>query len=236
MAMTRTSGAMAGGVSTPRAGAVLGRRGFLAGAALGLVGLLGPGAFAEELTRTPRQTEGPFYPDKLPLDTDNDLLIINDGDHPRRRRGTYLSGRVLDAKGEPGPQRRGRDLAGRPPRGLPPQPGPATPTAGRPLPGLRPVPHRLDRRVPVPDDQAGPLPRPDPAHPLQGQAKGGQELLTTQCYIKGHPGNARDMVLRGIRDPKARESVMVDFDPIEGSKVGELAARFDVVLGFTPEA
>ena len=29
---------------------------------------------------------------------------------------------------------------------------------------------------------------------------------------------------------------MVDFDPLEGSKIGELAARFDVVMGFTPEA
>ena len=33
---------------------------------------------AEELVRTPQQTEGPFYPDHLPLDTDNDLLIVND--------------------------------------------------------------------------------------------------------------------------------------------------------------
>jgi len=29
------------------------------------------GLFAEELFRTPRQTEGPFYPNQLPLDTDN---------------------------------------------------------------------------------------------------------------------------------------------------------------------
>ena len=33
---------------------------------------------AKELDKTPRTTEGPFYPDKLPLDTDNDLLIITD--------------------------------------------------------------------------------------------------------------------------------------------------------------
>ena len=33
---------------------------------------------AEELVRTPRQTEGPFYPDRLPLDTDNDLIVVND--------------------------------------------------------------------------------------------------------------------------------------------------------------
>ncbi len=54
------------------------RRQFLRriGATAGL--LTAPGAFAEALIQTPKQTEGPFYPDKLPLDTDNDLLIIND--------------------------------------------------------------------------------------------------------------------------------------------------------------
>src|SRR4051794_11995817 len=35
------------------------------------------GAFAEQLARTPRLTEGPFYPRRLPLDTDNDLIIVN---------------------------------------------------------------------------------------------------------------------------------------------------------------
>ena len=45
----------------------------------------------------------------------------------------------------------------------------------------------------------------------------------------------RDGVLRGIRDPKARDSVIVDFAPVKGSRIGELTARFDVVLGLTPE-
>ncbi len=43
------------------------------------------------------------------------------------------------------------------------------------------------------------------------------------------------MVLRGIRDPQARESVIVDFAPLPASRIGELAARFDIVMGFTPE-
>jgi protocatechuate 3,4-dioxygenase, beta subunit len=30
--------------------------------------------------------------------------------------------------------------------------------------------------------------------------------------------------------------VIVDFAPIKQSRVGELAARFDIVLGFTPES
>ena len=66
--------------------------------------------------------------------------------------------------------------------------------------------------------------------------KGSKELLTTQCYIKGHPGNDRDGIYRNLRDPKARDSVTVDFAPMTGSKIGELMAKFDVVLGLTPEA
>ena len=62
-------------------------------------------------------------------------------------------------------------------------------------------------------------------------AAAGQPGLTTQCYVKGDPGNERDGVLRGIRDDKQRESVIVPFQPIPGSKIGELAARFDIVLG-----
>ena len=60
-----------------------------------------PGAFADELARTPKQTEGPFYPDKLPLDTDNDLLTINDSLTPAVGVVTYLSGRILDSHGNP---------------------------------------------------------------------------------------------------------------------------------------
>src|SRR5438132_12645906 len=83
------------------------RRRFLRGMTLGtaafsLAGLFNiPGVLAEELTLTPRQTEGPFYPDHLPLDTDNDLLIVNDGITPAVGEVTHLSGRILDAKGNP---------------------------------------------------------------------------------------------------------------------------------------
>ena len=44
------------------------------------------------------------------------------------------------------------------------------------------------------------------------------------------------MVIQGIRDAKARESVIVPFLPVKNSKAGELAAKFDIVMGFTPEA
>ena len=64
----------------------------------------------------------------------------------------------------------------------------------------------------------------------------GQEKFTTQCYVKGEPGNAKDGIYNSVRDPKARESITVDFAPIPKSRIGELAASFNIVLGFTPEA
>ena len=63
--------------------------------------LAAPGAFAEQLVLTPQQAEGPFYPDHLPLDTDNDLLVINDGITASIGAVTHLSGRLLDASGSP---------------------------------------------------------------------------------------------------------------------------------------
>jgi protocatechuate 3,4-dioxygenase beta subunit len=56
------------------------RRTFLASA--GLAFFATRGLFAEELAGTPSRTEGPFYPDKLPLDTDNDLITPAVGQGP----------------------------------------------------------------------------------------------------------------------------------------------------------
>src|SRR6185436_11620419 len=78
-----------------------GRRHFLRAMGLGAAFFAVPGAFAEALVQTPRQTEGPFYPDHLPLDTDNDLLVINEGITPAVGEVTYVSGRILDSKGQP---------------------------------------------------------------------------------------------------------------------------------------
>src|SRR5436309_6832492 len=78
------------------------RRGFLRGSlALGTLAFFTPGVFAEELARTPRLTEGPFYPRRMPLDTDNDLIIINKSLTPAVGTITHLTGRVLSTSGEP---------------------------------------------------------------------------------------------------------------------------------------
>src|ERR1700755_2241033 len=77
------------------------RRGFLVSLAFGATAFAARGAFAEELTRTPTTNEGPFYPTRLPLDTDNDLLIVNHALTPAVGEVTHLSGRLLDSRGNP---------------------------------------------------------------------------------------------------------------------------------------
>ena len=211
------------------------RRDFIRTLGLGALWFAVPGAFAEELIRTPRQTEGPFYPDKLPLDTDNDLIIVNDGLTPAVGDITYLSGRILDSRGEPirnatveiwqvdhegiylhseGGSREKQDKNfqgfGRF----------ATGSSGEYV-------FRTIKPVAYP----GRTPHIHFAVKIKGREK-----FTTQCYIQGEPKNEKDGVLRGIRDAKARESVIVPFTPLKDGRAGELAARFDIVMGFTPEA
>jgi protocatechuate 3,4-dioxygenase beta subunit len=211
------------------------RRLFLGSMAFGLAAFTTRGLFADELVRTPRQTEGPFYPNKLPLDTDNDLLIINDNITPAVGTVTHLSGKVLDAKGSPvrntlveiwqcdskGVYLHTRD-SGRKARDENFQ------GFGRFLTGSSGEYYfRTIKPVPYP----GRTP-----HIHFKIKQGRKELLTTQCYVKGEPRNERDGVFRGIRDAKARAAVLVDFAPLKGSRIGELTARFDIVLGMTPES
>src|SRR3954465_2667408 len=77
------------------------RRAFLGRLTFGAALFTTRGLFADELVRTPKQTEGPFYPDKLPLDTDNDLIVMNDAPTPAVGEVTHLGGKILDASGEP---------------------------------------------------------------------------------------------------------------------------------------
>ena len=211
------------------------RRRFLAQFAVGATAAfaISPLAFAEELFRTPPQTEGPFYPDKLPLDTDNDLLIVNEHLTPAVGEVTHLTGRILDAAGNPVPDAaveiwqcdaKGVYLhtadSGKKPRDTNFQ-GFGRFTTG---PGgeyyfrtIKPVPY--PGRTP---------------HIHYMIKKNGKGFLTTQCYIKGHPQNEKDGVFRGLKDSKAKEAVSIDFTPVKSSKVGELAAKWDIVLGVTP--
>lgn len=53
--------------------------------------------------------------------------------------------------------------------------------------------------------------------------------------VAGAPGNERDGIFLGAGDVLDRELIQADFQPIAGSKIGELSARFDIILGRTPD-
>jgi protocatechuate 3,4-dioxygenase beta subunit len=66
--------------------------------------------------------------------------------------------------------------------------------------------------------------------------KGDKKLLTTECSVKGSASNERDGQFKQVRarDPKGHQRLCLDFAPVKGSKIGELAARWDIVLDHTP--
>lgn len=218
----------------PLSGALLSRRSWLRGGlAAGAAALfLTPGAFAEQLAHTPDMTEGPYYPPHLPLDQDNDLIIVGNSTTPAVGEITHLSGRVLDANGSPLKNTlveiwqcdaKGVYLA----EGNTPRRDTHFQGYGRFVTGSTGE-YRFRTIKPV--SYSG---RPAP-HIHFKIRQNNRELLTTQLFISGYPGNYRDGIFLGVRDPVDRELVSADFKPIKGSKVGELAARFDVVIGRTP--
>jgi protocatechuate 3,4-dioxygenase beta subunit len=79
------------------------RRRFLKAIALASAGFTLPGYLAEALTLAPSVTQGPYYPlaKNIPLDDDNDLLYLNSNTTAASGIITYLSGRILDASGNP---------------------------------------------------------------------------------------------------------------------------------------
>jgi protocatechuate 3,4-dioxygenase, beta subunit len=192
------------------------------------------GALAEQLAITPRLTEGPFYPDAMPLDTDNDLLIVNDSITPAVGEITHLSGRILGSTGSPvrnavveiwqvdhsgiylnsrdrNHENRDKNFQG----------------YGRFLTDangqyyfrtIKPVPY------------TGRCP-----HIHVAISQNGRRVYTTQLMIKGHPQNERDGVFRSAGSAAARNAIQVEFNSIADSKIGELSANFDVVMGLTPE-
>jgi protocatechuate 3,4-dioxygenase beta subunit len=192
-----------------------------------------PGAFAEQLSLTPKQMEGPFYPDRLPLDTDNDLLVINDGITPAIGEITHLSGRLLDAKGDPirnavveiwQVDAKGVYIHSGDKNRAPHDPN--FQGFGRFLTGST---GEYYFRTIKPVSYPGRTPHIHFAVKMKGRGK-----WTTQCYVKGIAQNEKDGVLQAIKDAKSRESLIVDFAPIKDSKIGELAAKFDIVMGHTP--
>lgn len=211
------------------------RRTVLTGA--GALAIAGPGgvltagtARAEDLTPTPRQTVGPFYPRRLPEDHDSDLVKVTGQDAQAMGTVLHLRGRVRDRNGtiieraqvdiwqcdangiyhHPNDRKTGRDPGfqgfGR------------TLTDAQGLYGFRTI-----RPVPY----SGRTPH---VH-FRIEHEGGRPLATQMFDADRAERNARDWIYRNVGGDAARAAVTVRFTSAESIEPGALLGEFDIVLG-----
>lgn len=189
--------------------------------------------YAEALTLTPRATEGPYYPDHLPLDQDNDLLKIQDGGTAEGVVANF-GGRLLSADGKPiqgaeieiwqadnngcyihskGTQR-GKERDAK-------------------FQGFGKMETNAKGEYRFRTIKPG-LYTGRTIHWHVRVKQDGKSMLTTQLFIAGVPQNDRDGILRAMGTEEQRLSVIRDFKPASADSQ-ELVGTWDIVIGKTPE-
>ena len=188
--------------------------------------------WAETLLPTPRQTAGPFYPEQLPLDDDNDLTRVAGRNALAKGQSTDLSGRIIDTNGRPLTGVRIEiwqcDANGR---------------YHHPRDNRRAI---LDENFQghghtITDDKGSyrfrtilPVQYPGRTpHIHTAVFPSGRNPFVTQIYIKDEPRNTHDFLFTRI--PVERRSLVVaEFVPASGGDT-EFVAKFDFVIGATPQ-
>jgi len=192
------------------------------------------GLFAEQLQPSAQMGEGPFYPDRLPLDTDNDLLIINDSITPAVGTITHLRGTVRDTKGSPlrnafveiwqvdnsgsyiHSQSSNKAKSDKNFQGY-----------GRFMTSSS---GEYYFRTIKPVAYPGRTP-----HIHIAVSTNGKRIFTSQILEKGNRSNETDGLYRRVPDPKLRETFLAEYKPVKNCPLGSVDAGFNVVLGHTVE-
>lgn len=151
---------------------------------------------ADDRPPTPRMTEGPFYPNTLPKDSDADLTRIEGRAAVAQGKVLDVSGRVVDRSGKPRAGARVEiwqcDAQGQyhhvgEPEG-----------AGDPnFQGFGAVTTDADGRYAFRTIRPAPYPGRTP-HIHFTVVEGGRRRLTSQMFIEGDPGNERDGLYRRL--------------------------------------
>lgn len=205
------------------------RRRFVEAISAALLTVAGIKTVAARLLPTPRQTEGPFYPDVMPSDTDNDLVTMAESTRNAGGEILNLTGRMLNAEGAPlanalveiwqcdmygnylhtdGASSRKRDVA---------------------FQGYGRTRTDADGRYSFRTIKPVPYPGRTPhihvkAHHPNGKA------LTTQMYVEGDPANKRDFLYQDMStDERRRVTVALLRDGASSPYTG----AFDIVLPWT---
>jgi protocatechuate 3,4-dioxygenase, beta subunit len=182
------------------------------------------------LPPTPAQTSGPFYPVSFPQDSDDDLVHVSGHSGAAKGISTRITGRIVDPNGRPVSGARVEiwqcDANGR-------------------------YHYVRDGRVDRPRDNdfqgygtattdlmggyqfltIKPVPYPGRTPHIHFAVSGrGFERFVTQMYVAGEPENATDAVLMGVRDPAARDRLIVELHPARDADPAALAGEFNIVL------
>jgi protocatechuate 3,4-dioxygenase, beta subunit len=194
-------------------------------------GVITSSVYAEALTLTPRATEGPYYPDHLPLDQDNDLTQIIGGKAPALGTVTEIGGRLLNVDGQPL-----KDAVIE--LWQADQNGCYIHSKGAPRGKERDPQFQGYGKITTNDKGEYRFRTIKPAlytgrtrHYHFAVKQNGKRMLTTQLYFAHEPQNEKDGILRSIRDEAQRLSVIREFKPMNEG----LQATWDIVIGMTPE-
>ena len=207
------------------------RRQLLRWAALGTSAILLPGGVLAAL-KTPTMTEGPFYPGPkdLLLDQDNDLTTITGKSGVATGELIDLTGRVVDERDRPmknalveiwqcngnGRYHHTGDDSRAPL-------DPFFQGYGKTVTDRE---GRYRFRTIKPVAYSGRTPH---IHFKVKSREFGE--MTSQMFVPGDPGNARDFVLRNIRNEADRMRLMMSLKPAAPISGVKLLAQFDMVVG-----
>lgn len=186
-------------------------------------------ADAAARTLTPPATEGPFYPDRLPLDTDNDLLRIGPGGKQATGQIFHLTGRVVDKAGLALPGF-SIEIWQCDANGVYRHTGDTRRDASDPyFQGFgRTATDRTGRyrfRTITPVSYPGRTPH---IH-FKVRAANRREF-TSQLYIAGHPQNESDFLYRRLGSPGAKKAASVDLTSAPELDQNAVKGTFDIVL------
>lgn len=186
--------------------------------------------FAAVRLLTPSATEGPFYPDRLPLHTDSDLVTVAPGGKRASGEIFHLFGRVTDRSGTPRPGHRIEiwqcDANG------------VYRHSGDTRRGTF-DPHFQGFGVAITGADGGyrfrtitPVSYPGRAPHIHFKVKSanGREF-TSQLYIAGHPQNDGDFLFNRLRTGAARKAASVRQSAAPELDSNAVKGTFDIVLG-----
>ena len=190
--------------------------------------LLTPASTAMAVLKlTPRQSEGPFYPVEIPLDSDADLVQVEGMSRPATGIVAHLTGKVLDINGKPisgakveiwqcdafGAYKHPGDRGDRSEPEF--QGYGATNTLETGEFRFRTIrPMRYTGRTP---------------HIHAKFTPPGSQTLTTQFFVEGEPGNATDFLYRRV--PEHLRGLVTARYPASQEESNSVIPNYTVVVG-----